>query len=267
MTPRLLRRNSPSPGRCWLFSVLVVSVSGFSGCYLDTSPAGPDVVSLQLADLLNDKDPVVRRTAAESLGKIGSSSQIERVVQTLSDPDPRVREAGVVALGRLEVEADGVPAIAQALSDTAGPVRAAAARSLGEVGDVSGVANRLIRLLKDPDSRKRRAAVQALVQVEVAGAFSQLSLAVRDDDAIVRQGAVAALGEWWGEKSIPLLRERLAEDAVPGVRVEAAYRLGKVGHHGLVQELDHVASTDRDVMVRRWAQWASGRLKGPPDSG
>jgi HEAT repeat protein len=121
--------------------VLVVSVSGLSGCYLDTSPAGPDAVSLQLAELLNDKDPVVRRTAAESLGKIGSSSQIERVVQTLSDPDPHVREAGVVALGRLEVEADGVPAIVQALGDTAGPVRAAAARSLGEVGDVSGVAN------------------------------------------------------------------------------------------------------------------------------
>lgn len=262
MTPRLLRRNSPSLGRCWVFAVLIVS-----GCYLDTSPAGPDAVSIQLADLLSDKDPVVRRTAAESLGKIGSSSQIERVVQTLSDPDPRVREAGVVALGRLEVEADGVLAIVQALSDTAEPVRSAAARSLGEVDDVSGVANRLIQLLKDPDSRKRRAAVQALVQVEVAGAFSQLSLAVRDDDAIVRQGAVAALGEWWGEKAIPLLRERLAGDAVPGVRVEAAYRLGKVGHHGLVKELHHVASTDRDVMVRRWAKWAGDQLKRPPESG
>ena len=98
-------------------------------------------------------------------------------------------------------------------------------------------------------------------------AFPELSHAVRDFDAEVRQGAAAALGEWWGERAIPLLRERLARDADSGVRVEAAYRLGKVGHPELAKELDHVAGADPDARVRRWAAWASEQLRRSLGSG
>jgi len=238
-----------------------------SGCYLDTPPAGPDAVSIWLADLLGDRNPEIRRTAAEALGKIGSPSQIDRIIQTLGDPDPRVREAGVIALGRLDVQADGVQALVQALSDTAEPVRAAAARSLGELNGGKAAGDRLVQLLKYPDKQKRKAAIQALVHVEADQAFPQLSLALRDPDAEVRQGAVAALGEWWGERASPLLRERLAVDADSRVRVEATYRLGKIGHQTLAEELGHVAATDHDATVRRWAKWASDQLRRPLDSG
>ena len=262
MTAYLLDRASQLSLRYGIFLFLILT-----GCYLDTPPADPDAVSVWLADLLGDRNPEIRRTAAEALGKIGSPSQIHRVIQTLADPDPRVREAGVIALGRLDVQADGVKALVQALGDTAEPVRTAAARSLGELNGGAAAGNRLVQLLKDSDKQKRKAAIQALGQVEADRAFPQLSLAVRDPDAEVRQGAVAVLGEWWGERAIPLLRERLTGDADSGVRVEAAYRLGKIGHQALAKELDHVAATDHDAMVRRWAKWASDKLRRPLGSG
>lgn len=251
-----------SLGCYWLFGCLILS-----GCYLDTPPATPDAVSEYLVDLLGDQDPEVRRTAAESLGKIGSSSRTQPLAETVSDPDARVREAGVIALGRLAIQGDEARVLLHALGDADIRVRQAAARSLGELDEVTSADEQLVGLLKDPETRTRRAAIQALLQREVPGVFPQLSLAVHDSDAEVRQGAVAALGEWWGAMSIPLLRERLLRDAVPGVRAEAAYRLGKVGNEELVKDLDRVAATDRDSAVRRWAMWASGQLKRSPGSG
>jgi HEAT repeat protein len=170
-------------------------------------------------------------------------------------------------LGRLGIEGDGVRLLLQALVDAEIRVRQAAARSLGELDEGPSESELLVELLKDPDTGTRRAAIQALLQTEVPGSFPQLSLAVHDPDAEVRQGAVAALGEWWGARSIPALRDRLLRDAVPGVRAEAAYRLGKVGNEELVKDLDRVAAMDPDSTVRRWALWARDQLKRSPGSG
>jgi len=237
------------------------------GCYLDTPPATPDAVSTFLVGLLKDSSPEVRRTAAEALGKIGASSQAEYVAQAISDLDPRVREAGVIALGRLTVQTNDTTALLRALGDTAVPVQRAAARSLGELDTVPSAADDLIRLLKDPNVMKRRAAIQALLQIETPDAFSSVTLAVRDVDAEVRQGVVAALGEWWGERAVPVLHDRLVHDPVAGVRAEAAYRLGKIGAAHLAKELSHAAATDRDAAVRRWATWAGRQLTRSPGSG
>jgi HEAT repeat protein len=238
-----------------------------SGCYPDTPPATPDAVSKFLIDLLKDPNPEMRRTAAEGLGKIGAS-QADGVGRALADPDPRVREAAVIALGRLPVQTDGAQRLLQALGDPAVSVRRAAARSLGELDEVGSTGEgHLEPLLKDPDTTKRRTAIQALMQIEVPEAFPHVAAAVRDPDAEVRQGAVAALGEWWGARAIPLLRDRLAHDAVAGVRAEAAYRLGKIGNQQLVKELIRVAEADPDAVVRLWARWASGELRHQPGSG
>lgn len=262
MRTSFLHRSLVLPLEYWLLAVLLLS-----SCYLDSPSATPVAVSEFLVGLLKDPDPEVRRTAAEALGKVGHSLRAHDVAQTVSDIDPRVREAGVIALGRLAVQADSAEVLVHALADTAPLVSRAAARSLGELDVLPAEGAGLVRLLKDPDTMKRRAAIQALLQVETPNALSDVALAVQDADAEVRQGAVAALGEWWGARSIPLLRERLAHDAVAGVRAEAAYRLGKIGNEDVVRELHHVARTDRDAAVRRWAAWASDQLTAPSGSG
>lgn len=240
----------------------------FSGCYLDTPPTTPDNVSKFLVNLLDDPNPEVRRTATEALGKIGGPLEPASLAQTVFDPDPRVREAGIIAMGRLPGQRGIEKPLLQALEDPAAPVRQAAARSLGELDDVAfSMDEDLVRLLKDPDVNKRRAAIQALLQIERPGVFSLVARAAGDPDAEVRQGAVASLGEWWGPRAVPVLRDRLLHDAVAGVRAEAAYRLGKIGEHHLVNDLHRVAESDGDEVVRGWARWASGQLTRPSGSG
>jgi HEAT repeat protein len=240
----------------------------FSGCYLDTPPATPDNVANFLVDLLSDPNPDVRRTATEALGKLGMILQPDALTRTVSDPDPRVREAGAIAMGRLPGQRGIEKPLVQALEDTAVPVSRAAARSLGDLNDAEfSMDEALGRLLKDPDTNKRRAAIQALLQLERPGAFSLVAAAARDSDAEVRQGAVAALGEWWGPETFPVLRDRLLHDQAAGVRAEAAYRLGKIGEEHVVNDLNRAAESDRDEVVRRWARWASGQLTRSPGSG
>ena len=245
-----------------------LAVLMFSGCYLDTPPTPPESISKFLVELLGDPNPEVRLTATEALGKIGVTLEPESLARTISDPDPRVREAGAIAMGRLPGQRGIEKPLVEALKDTAAPVNRAAARSLGELNDTAfSMDEELGRLLKERDIHKRRAAIQALLQLERPGAFSLVALAAGDSDAEVRQGAVAALGEWWGARAIPVLRDRLLHDTVPGVRAEAAYRLGKIGENHLVKDLNRAAESDLDEVVRRWARWASGQLTRASGSG
>lgn len=237
-----------------------------AGCYPDNPPAAPETVSDFLVGLLHDQDPEVRRTAAEAIGKIGSPSHPPELIHALSDPDDHVREAAAIALGRLEARPDAARQLAQALSDPSDAVRRAAARSLGEQEPSATPPDLLLRLLKHRDPAKRRAAAQAMLNLEVPADMQQLSAAVMDPDADVRQGIIAALAESGVPEAVPILRQRLRHDPVPGVRAEAAYRLGKIGTVDLVAELKEVALADSDPGVQRWALWASGQLMPPPDS-
>jgi HEAT repeat protein len=96
--------------------------------------------------------------------------------------------------------------------------------------------------------------VRALLQINASQWVPALLEAGRDSDAEVRQGIVAAVGEWGGVEVSPWLSERLAQDPSPGVRAEAAYRLGMLSDLGTRAALDTAAAKDADSGVRRWAK-------------
>lgn len=50
--------------------------------------------------LLDDRDTFIRRNAAESLGKIGDLKSKPWLLRKLEDPEPSVREAAALSLGR-----------------------------------------------------------------------------------------------------------------------------------------------------------------------
>jgi HEAT repeat protein len=84
-----------------------------------------------LISLLDDRDTLVRRNAAEALGKIGDLTSKPFLLGKLEDPEPSVREA--------------------------------AARSLGWLSGLDSETRfKLTMLLKDHDTSVRRAASQAL---------------------------------------------------------------------------------------------------------
>jgi HEAT repeat protein len=209
-----------------------------------------------LLESLRDESPDVRRTAAESLGKIGDPRAVDSILPLMHDPAAMVREASILAMGRLKPPAtEGVVVLlTQALEDPVESVRQAAVVAIGEIEPGSRLLQPVIGLLRSPDVTVRRAAVQALLQVDSSQSVPALVAAGRDSDAEVRQGIVAAVGEWGGSAVSPWLRERLAHDLSPGVRAEAAYRLGMLSDSDTRAALNTTIAKDPDSGVRRWAK-------------
>lgn len=226
------------------------------------APVGdPQNVTARLVALLQDPSRDVRRTAALSLGKIGHVAGATCLVQALSDPDFQVREYSAWALGQIgeDVNDESAIRLAGALGDGHRSVRRAAAQALGKIGSRQPVIAILTQTLAVGESDSRRAAVEALAQLEAKSAYPALRKVLTDQDPAVRQDAVAALGELGDRRVLADFRERLLFDVDPGVRTEAAYRLGKLGDpgdHAELQTLDEAARNDVSPGVRLWAGWA-----------
>ena len=235
---------------------VVMSILCLVGCVQDSPPSSRERAVSLLLEMLHDEGPEMRRTAAESLGKIGDPRAADSILLLMHDPASVVREASVLAMGRLKPTAtDGVVALlTQALEDPDESVRQAAVVAIGEIEPSSRLLEPVLGSLRSSDATMRRAAARALLQVDSSQSVPALVAAGRDSDAEVRQGIVAAVGEWGGAAFAPWLRERLAHDPSPGVRAEAAYRLGMLSDPETRAALSTTVAKDPDSGVRRWAK-------------
>ena len=235
---------------------VVLSVLCLAGCVQDSPSSSSERTVSLLLELLHDEGPEMRRTAAESLGKIGDPRAADSILPLIHDPAAIVREASVLAMGRVKPTAtDGVVGLlTQALEDSVESVRQAAVVAIGDIEPGSRLLQPVVGLLRSSDVTIRRAAVRALLQVDSSQSVPALVAAGGDSDAEVRQGLVAAVGEWGGAAVSPWLRERLAQDPSPGVRAEAAYRLGMLSDPDTRAALETAVAKDADSGVRRWAK-------------
>src|SRR5574341_1011138 len=246
--------------------LLLVAGGLLAGCYGDSSPTEPGTVVPRLVELLRDGDPELRRTAAQALGKIADPQAIPPLLTGLSDPDPLVRTYSAWALGNIgepALQAAGLPLV-KALGDSSAEVASAAAHALRHVVSAPGAVPSLVELVldaaRDPVVQTRRAAMTALGMLEASAAYPALVAALGDEDARVRQGAGAALGELADRRALPALGERLQHDPDTGVRAEAAFRLGKLGDETVIATLRAASTGDSDAGVRRWAARAVEHL-------
>jgi len=235
---------------------VVLSVLSLTGCVQDSPPSSRERTVSVLLELLRDETPEMRRTAAESLGKIGDPRAVDSILPLMHDPAAIVREASVLAMGRLKpTAADGVVVLfTQALEDPIESVRQAAGVAIGEIEPGPHLLQPVVGLLRSSDATIRRAVARALLQVDSSQSVPALVEAGRDSDAEVRQGIVAVVGEWGGATAFPWIRDRLVEDPSPGVRAEAAYRLGMLSDPEAKAALNTTIAKDPDSGVRRWAK-------------
>jgi len=158
----------------------------------------------------DDSDSRVRRAAADAVGAFGEAAAVygsgARLVQSLEDHVPLVREAVAHALGCLGES--GVQAVGVALSHRDDDVRGLAATALSIAGPKAArYAHILVGWLKQERAPLRIVAAQALGSIgEVSGCEVALALASQvqadDIDENVLEAAIKALG-CFGNAAVP----------------------------------------------------------------
>jgi len=250
----------PQWGQRFLSSFLSLSVliacASQHGCLQDAKAPSVERGIAVLITLLQDEHPDTRRTAAESLGKIGDRSALPAVLPLLTDPVPAVRATAVQALGRVATPDDGavIAGLAHLLDDSDDRVRQAAALAIGEIEPSPRQLTPVADLLRASDVHIRRAAVRALISLDTGQVIEWLLPLLDDPDAEVRQGAVSALGFSGDARVTAALRKRLVHDPSPAVRAEAAYHLGELSGQDTRPLLRAALEKETDHGVRRWIE-------------
>jgi HEAT repeat protein len=121
----------------------------------------PDNVPILVHLLLQDPDPSVRQSAAESLEALGGQEAVEGLVAGLKDPMKGVRLAAARGIRTVDPSAAIAEMARLALEDPVWEIRVQAARALGNSGE-SSVLPVLQRALEDEDRNVRAAAANAL---------------------------------------------------------------------------------------------------------
>ncbi len=158
-----------------------------------------------LMESLQDKNLLVRRSAAQILKEIGVPA-IPALVKALKDSDVKVRRNAVnvlkeiirywYVLQELSEAKNAVPQLIPLLKDSDADVRRSAASTLGNIGaEAKNAVPQLILLLKDSDTDVRRSAGDVLGRIgaEAKTAVPQLIPLLKDSDANVRSSAPDAL--------------------------------------------------------------------------
>ena len=251
-----MTRLGAQASSCLVSVALLIGSAVQWGCLQEALAPSVERGIAALIPLLGDESAELRRTAAESLGKIGDRSAVTALLPLLTDPTPSVRAAAAQALGRMANPDDEavISALARALEDSSDRVKQVAALAIGEIDPTAAELRPVVVLLRRPDVRVKRAAVRALLVGETAPFVEALLPLLDDPDADVRQGAVAAMSLSGDPRAAQALEKRLVRDPSPAVRAEAAYHLGKLSGGDVRTRLHAVLEKEPDQGVRRWIQ-------------
>lgn len=170
------------------------------------------------------KDPAVRKAAAEVLGEIKDARAVEPLISALRDTHKNMRQAAAEALGKL----GDIRAVEPLIGELGRDVRQVAAKALGLLGDARAV-EPLIVALKDRDNNMRQTAAVALGMLGDVRAVEPLLIAkIKDIHGDVRQVAAKALGMLSDTRAVEPLIAAL-ENSDKSVRRAAAEALDKFG--------------------------------------
>ncbi len=209
---------------------------------------------------LSDKNPTVRRRAAESLGEIKNLSAVAPLTKLLTDPVPAVRSAAVDSLGVMRVQ-EVEPKIAQMLeTDADAYVRQTAAVALGFIGNRAAVAS-LLKGLKDSHEGTRYASVNSLAILRDNSAVTVLTELLNSPDARMRNSASYALAKIQDKSSVPALLQSLkmsrstqpAEGKTlvdPMVASSLLRSLGEMGDKSVIPQIKkYLEDSDNSVKI------------------
>lgn len=174
---------------------------------------------LPLVRLLDGKDPELRFQAAVALAFGGGEGAVPALERLAADPETRLRDVAVWALGGVRAAASLAPLRTLVTQSDSARTRALGCMALGVRGRRDGVPT-LVEALGDGQATVREAAAWGLGLVADPGGVDALIARLGGDVAPVRRAAAWALGRTGdGRAARPLLRhlwvgERADEDLV-----------------------------------------------------
>jgi HEAT repeat protein len=221
-----------------------------------------DAIAPQLHELLDDKEPLVRRAALSGVLLMRNPENLQRcasaVLAHLADPAPQLRIAAISAAAILpgETARHQVRAMLQADDES---MRFAAACALSNQHDSAAMPELIVALR---DEHRRQEALTALMSLGDAAALPEIG-ALFDEESLEpfdRTMAAAALARFGDVRGKQYLAERLAE--ATDDRPIAAEWAGRLDVQEAVPALEELSETENDP-ARGAALRALGRLKAP----
>jgi HEAT repeat protein len=153
-----------------------------------------------LIQALSDNERFVRMNAAIALGKIGEEKAIEVLAKTLNDKSELVRMNAAIALGKIGKE-EAIEVLAKTLHDESIDYRLTIIEILCKIGDPVAT-HLLIKLLNDEYFLVRGNAASALGKIGDPKAIDPLITLLKDKFSLVRGNAASALGKIGDPKAI-----------------------------------------------------------------
>lgn len=212
------------------FAIYTFIVTFFTGNLHAEEPTVGGKTKSEWITFIKDPNPRRREAAVVALGLIGAKDRnVQELFRELmlNDMVEKVRLKAVTVVQDFEKDnlRQLLPTLADLLKADKSPlVRAAAATALGKAGDVAkSVVNGVIDAFKDPDVNVRAAAAEA----------------------------VGRIGEE-GKAGVPGLIE-LLKDTDSAVRLAAVFSLGRIGPDGTTAlgQLSTLLASDADANVRK----------------
>jgi hypothetical protein len=214
--------------------------------------------------LIYDLSPATREIAAwwlrrRMFGVFGPGESYERTLNALkNDPSPTRRAYAAEAIGEF-LAAPGVDACAEAIANDKEPVvRAAAAKALGRLNSEGNGA--LARALGDADASVRLAALASASRINATIDAPQVTKLVTDGDAVVRKRAIEVLDSMRAKDAAQPVLNLAKNDPDAEVRLAACHALGSFGDASVRAELEGIAASDKNMLVRDQARIAARRL-------
>ncbi len=230
---------------------------------LETTPETSDQVTKRLIALLSDPNADTRRTAALSLGKISNPISISALTSALSDPDEDVRQWSAWALGNMDdsLTNEALVSLVQHVSDPSDRVREAVVLALGQTTISEKVMQVLAEAYNISSQATQLTIIQTLSQFEFPFAYNLFIQALKSPEPLIRQSSIAGLGELGDPRGLLIMRTHLLQDSNVGVRSEAAFRLGKLGGPADRPALRQARETDPTPNVHFWATWSLSQIE------
>lgn len=174
---------------------------------------------------LGDSNPRVGHAATSAIHALGAKSVSGLAIRALGSPQSTVRKHALRIITSLACR-DAFDHVLVAVEDPDPKIAELAIGALGALDD-SRAEPLLISLARRPQAALRAATMRAAVQRRGEAMIDLLGRGLADEDAWVRYYACQGLGRLGSEKAIQALIERLA-DSSPHVRIAAIEALARL---------------------------------------